>query len=374
MKIKGIAIWLGIILIAETMAVDFCYAQTGQLNMQKYWHHRDRMVNKFVLVGPDCGMSILSAGRNTKKKTIEWDDATLIMGYYIGMLATEYELLRRDNQNTNETIRELYYAINALNRLDRTAEAYWRHYYNTGVNDEDLVCDPEVRFGDINGFFIRDDISEEFLRNNIDHFGFEGEFGMELDLDCEMGIGNAFSNDPEDENERTECLTSFMTGIRQDVGPWEMSQDQLIQLFMGLALVSKFVGDDIEFEGVLLKQEVINFVGRIMSYIKGNEWIVVNPVTDDCVQGVCWHRKDFRNRCDCGGALANILSKGLVIASCAITTGFGTIDERQTCFEDLNDATVKAFSNVWEKIKLFGAGKKENILGLIPVPELCEKV
>ena len=71
-------------------------------------------------------------------------------GYYLMVLATEYELLKNSGQDLTAVENELYYALNAVNRVDRDAELY----LSGGTVDESL-----------NGFFLRDDFPPNFIEN-----------------------------------------------------------------------------------------------------------------------------------------------------------------------------------------------------------------
>lgn len=63
-------------------------------------------------------------GDYNNSSVLHWRDATITLGYYYIVLATEYRLLKDSEKNTEPTLNELYYAINALNRLDYNAELY----------------------------------------------------------------------------------------------------------------------------------------------------------------------------------------------------------------------------------------------------------
>jgi hypothetical protein len=52
-------------------------------------------------------------------------DASLRLGWYIAVLATEYKLLNVQGLDTYQTRKELYYALEAFNRLDLNAESYF---------------------------------------------------------------------------------------------------------------------------------------------------------------------------------------------------------------------------------------------------------
>lgn len=49
---------------------------------------------------------------------------TISLGYYFIVLSTEYSLLGTSGQDQSNTLIELYYALNALNRLNQFAEGY----------------------------------------------------------------------------------------------------------------------------------------------------------------------------------------------------------------------------------------------------------
>jgi hypothetical protein len=96
--------------------------------MEKYLWYRYRLVNDFMLIGDDCGMSIPAQKRNYLKSgdpmALQWEDATVELGHYIGALAVEYRMLKDNNLDTWRTEQELYYAIRAFDRLDQNAETY----------------------------------------------------------------------------------------------------------------------------------------------------------------------------------------------------------------------------------------------------------
>jgi hypothetical protein len=43
----------------------------------------------------------------------------------MGMLATEYKLLKNEGKDTTKTLQELLYALKAIERLDTSAESYY---------------------------------------------------------------------------------------------------------------------------------------------------------------------------------------------------------------------------------------------------------
>jgi hypothetical protein len=98
------------------------YSQTAEYNHEKYWHYRYRMKHYFNPTGPDIYQSMVGARRNSWMDTdITFGDQTLDMGWYMGILAIEYNLLkyRNDPDELNETLTDLYYLMKAFERLDR---------------------------------------------------------------------------------------------------------------------------------------------------------------------------------------------------------------------------------------------------------------
>ncbi len=97
--------------------------------LEKYWYYRDRL-QYFVYPGDAPGNSVIITSRNPCKDyhdyfpiytSIELAQTHKLMGYYIGMLATEYKLLM-DNLQTkdaNSTLMELNFALDALIRMDK---------------------------------------------------------------------------------------------------------------------------------------------------------------------------------------------------------------------------------------------------------------
>ncbi len=245
--------------------------QTPGLNEEKYWDYRDKLKNDFMIgIGPEMGMSIPAGIRDTISGVLQWTDATMSLGEYIGVLAMEYRILEGKGSETDETVKELFYALYALNRLDFHAEPFYG-----GMPS-------------LNGFFIRDDIDEDSLDMTavLEHLNQGLPFPQISGLDSDH-------MDPIPQNN-------------------EESLDQAITLITGLGLVSRCVPEDVvytdnksvqEFQDfeTSLKQEAENMITRIVNYMKegdstrvyldpsdpnlfgmqGDAWdfIIKNPVT-----------------------------------------------------------------------------------------------
>ena len=202
---------------------------------EHYWKTRANLVNYFMVVGNDEGNSIpfqryvtgirpCENSNQVYKGQIRLGDGTTRLGQYIAVLATEYELLNRSGQNTERTLTELYFALEAFERLDQFAE-----YYNSGKSD---IWDPNTNGSTINGYFLRDDIPfdlwkeydgkpENLFRQENDHPDpLLAKRYVDSDLNKECDPSGSTANYPN--------LTNTP------------SQDQLIYMFIGFALIRKF--------------------------------------------------------------------------------------------------------------------------------------
>ena len=155
----------------------FVQAQTPEENLHKYWKYRDRLRKDFLKIGNLPGESIPMSARSIgfafsgvpdnengdKPSRIYYQDATIYLGHYLAVLATEVKLLLNSYNTTSDTAEqqalfvqleaaknELYYAIQTLNRLDMSAENY--------LSEGDNTLSPD----DLNGLLLRDDVPENF--------------------------------------------------------------------------------------------------------------------------------------------------------------------------------------------------------------------
>ena len=164
-------------------AVCFSYAQSPQRNLEKYWHYRDRLRERFVVVSQDVeeeGVNI-PAG-DIFGDTVSWSDGNSIMSHYLSLLSTELWLLKTNGQDYSQTLAELYYAMLALERLDLYSESHWRRFDGklklntkdslTAIHNIEIVNDlgrtPVLSErtplpSDINGMHLRDDDGQLLL-------------------------------------------------------------------------------------------------------------------------------------------------------------------------------------------------------------------
>ena len=226
---------IALTLVLSAVSVE---AQTTPDNLAKYWRLRERLTAEFLSVGPAQGQSQPAQERHEAQGFIKFGDTTLVLGWYIGVLATEYELVRQpgrfpgaDRANAaqvNATLDELYYALLAMERLDETAES--------------AFPSPCTQSTALNGFFLRDDVPGDF------HLRVPG------------GLTTTFSDfvDP--------VLTNK-----------EMSQDQVYHVLIGLSLVKRLVPDTVVVRGKALRTWAMQQAQRIGQHMSASTWTIKNP-------------------------------------------------------------------------------------------------
>ena len=119
-------IFIGLFIFTITIPI---YAQTEQANLAKYWKYRDRLRSKFIVVSEnvmDYGVNIPASDiyykSDSTKSYICWGDGNNNMSHYLSVLATELWLLKHNNKDYTTTLKELYFAMLALERLDVYSE------------------------------------------------------------------------------------------------------------------------------------------------------------------------------------------------------------------------------------------------------------
>lgn len=216
------------ILFLVIFATSYTFANiTDSLN-SKYINYRNRLLNEWVIISSDVeqfGVNIPAVDRRLDKagniSWVSWSDGNSNFNHWLGLLSTEYRLLKNNNQDYQETLSMLFYAMIALERLDLYSEYTLRKYHKTEPNKSDfeLIKYPE----DINGFLIRDDVSLGFWKQYYKHFNEE------------YGKYNKIKNGT------NRYLSIFQKGVIPQQG---MSQDNIVRMLQGLALVKKLVDDE----------------------------------------------------------------------------------------------------------------------------------
>ena len=258
--------------------VRYAWAQTSKThklcnsnpNAEKYWNYRFRLYGDgtsaypgFVRPGTDLGESLPVDGffpdvdcyrswilneRDCEVAdqagpigNVRISDACQDLGYYIAVLATEYEVLNRTDQNTDSVVHELWLALKAFDRLDEGAEQWYPG------------ADPAL-----DGFFLRDDVPGDFYR------------------DPQSGILRFPHPDPIIPG--YQCVSSAWSCGDNSVDDGTFcSQDQMIYMITGLALVDKFIPESLIYNGDTLVTMARHDVHRMVKHLRDHDWTIRAP-------------------------------------------------------------------------------------------------
>ena len=235
------------ILVLLALTSEWAIAQSPQqLNLQKYWNYRDRFFKYFIATSPDNLKGSNIPAMNIDNNVFNCNDGNEGMQYYIGWLATEYKLLQLYGQDVTETRNYLLWALNAVERLDYTAEVYFRR------GD----CTPALNFNDpdgmLNGFMIRDDVdaSIKAINPNLNSFIFDNRASR-----------------------YTEQI-HFLPGDAAHIHDFEESKDNIWNYLINLALVKVLVDDpEINYKAKRIAYRMVNWMHSLLG------WYIINPVT-----------------------------------------------------------------------------------------------
>lgn len=245
-------------------------AQTDSLNLQKYWKLRHDFVENFVKIGSGPGESLpataitpmtcvdnVSQWANVEYGGMHWGDGVLRQGHYLGFLATEYALKKKYGLPLDGIRVEIYYALEAINRLDRSCEPMIEHFYF----DRPFYRDT------LNGFYLRDDIPEGFVSNWSDH---------PMNLLCQNAVNAEFNNAAK-VNDPEHGLIYRSSTSYQNVP----SLDQMTSVVVGLLMVHYLVEDDFvqpmpRDQGFALKSEAYAIMDRMIAYAAERNWQLID--------------------------------------------------------------------------------------------------
>jgi hypothetical protein len=227
-QIQIMTIKFAITLLLIFFNILFVNAKDIDNNLDKYHHYRERLLNEFIVVSPNVeqfGVNIPAVDRKLDSadnvKWISWSDGNSNFHHWLGILATEYRLLKNNKQDYQQTLALLTYTMLALERLDLYAEYLLRKHHNKYlVHEGDTLYDYLLLPEDINGFLLRDDVSLGFWRQYYKHF--KSELG--------------WYNEKKDGTQRYRSV--FQKGLIEKQG---MSQDNIYQLLQSLAIVKQML-------------------------------------------------------------------------------------------------------------------------------------
>jgi hypothetical protein len=286
------------------IAVLFFGDLNSQTHTQKYWHYRDRFFSGFTIMGDGLGYSNVCAIRNSGSienditKLYHVGQHSIFMGWYIGVLATEYALLKQKGLSTEKTLTELYYAMKTVYRLDElSGQAPPVNQTNNFPNNE-LYCPQFISQqkspDGLNGFFIRDDTPYQFIDSIVSPQRYN-QINQRIN-DFNYGMVDEIISDYIAGNKHWDQIEQDSIYIIGDSFAKEMSQDELYHLMMGLALVKHFIPDQ------PLQVKLLNgnytyynfnlfsrqFVHLAVQRIMLKDWLIINPNTGWMVhQGPC---------------------------------------------------------------------------------------
>jgi len=197
-------------------------AQTERENLDKYWHYRQRFSQYFMYVGDKSGESLVVCIRNRDlQPQLCYGQHGVHFGYYLGVLATEYQLLIRNNQHQKaaNTLEDLQFAMQAYEEQLDKCEQYW--------NKEKCL----------DGFFIRENIPLDFLDTSAE----SGKRHFDA-LNIELSSENVWNSDSGCMNGLENGNPAWVNGL-YDVHAQKdpMSQDEAYGVMMGVSLVAKCV-------------------------------------------------------------------------------------------------------------------------------------
>jgi hypothetical protein len=225
--IQAFLLLLGLLLYFPITAQHY-----NKANLEKYWRYRERLQRDFLVVsgsntsGTNIPAIKLFFNGDGSKSVLDWGDANANMSHYISMLATEYRLLKNNGGNYQQTLTELYYAIEAIKRVDRTSESRFR----TGH---------AVSPADNNGWAIRSDVDQPFWDTYHTQLGVSD--GSEWGFRATGNPFDVYADTYENPNRNNKYYLE------------SLSQDNVYHLLEALALVNALV----EPESVVVPGQII---------------------------------------------------------------------------------------------------------------------
>jgi hypothetical protein len=268
---KLLFLWLFVLCIYSPNAIS----QSNQSIADKYWTYRDRFRKNFIKIGDGQGESIPACARRVQwahgadqtNSALYWSDATIYLGHYLQVLATEYKLLADQGLDATATLNELYYALRAVNRLDQVAEPY---LYNNSQEAQQ-----------INGLMLRDDVPPLFF----EHFtqSYSAVFNVEsptLYVHSDYSpLNNYASEGPIGENQ-----------VYNDENV--QSLDQLLDIFTGLYMVYKLVPNITiqppTEQAIQVHEYLTNIIIRIYYRLENDAYIITMPGGTEAVPRGFW--------------------------------------------------------------------------------------
>jgi hypothetical protein len=264
-------------------------------NLARYWKYRERFDTYFMYKGFQNGEGHVVCIRNrvNPKNSSEmvpnlgFGQHGIHFGYYLGMLATEYLLLKIYHQPeaANNTLNELHLALTAyIEQMDK-CENQW--------DKEELI----------DGFFIRENVPPDFLSDTSSYgLAHKQHFNQGLTKENVWDTAqNTIAGVPSGHPGWVETV---------DVSPLNkkppMSQDEAYGMMMGLALIARCVPE--------LKDEAADLFEKIALHI-----INKNPNYRCSPIGYYIYKPDCKKVSESSGGSTGTLGYGIAAAAAAVT-------------------------------------------------------
>ncbi|TNE52789.1 MAG: T9SS type A sorting domain-containing protein [Bacteroidetes bacterium] len=246
-----------------------------------YWYYRYRLREAFTIIGDDEGNCIPIVERNdgatsnsSNHTKATYASETLVqLGWYLGVLATEYRLLKNNQEwvGLEQTKTELYHALKTVHRMDYYGTCNWSGLdWNSGTCGD---ANPNPIHGacQLDGFLVRHDVPENYYTASQSNR-------------MKINSHNDFFN---------------MAGIsdrRYDDRYYPSSNDSDIHLIMGLYLVYKLCNDETNGSDIdgnnIQGAPYLRFstrakeqIARIIRYIAYHNWRLERPDGEDVPEG-----------------------------------------------------------------------------------------
>lgn len=176
---------------------------------------------------------------------LDFGDGTIKLGRYIAMLATEYEVLRRNKKDFSKTVKELYFALKAYYRLEaKAAELFNVKEYP--------------------GFFVRSDAPPNFWEKFQDlpphRLSPEGN-AYTQEVSCVMGA----------------CACAKDNKLSVKNGDFT-SQDQVINLLLGMAFIKRYVDSSVVYENHSILEMAQDIAFRMINRLQTDNWKITDPL------------------------------------------------------------------------------------------------
>ena len=305
MKLKQSILMIAVICCGhDILSQPLTFAENEQCH-RRYWYYRTRFINDFIKLGSAQGDGICFPERNYNgqfsSEAKVGPDQIDITNQYLSTLALEYKLLSRSHQSTTETVREIYYLLRTINRLDARADCFWT--VNAPPTD-DMSAYSET--ADLNGFMLREDMPGNYFDPNIPSSNYKHFNYAITEYNTTATSANlSYTGLPEIDRLSHDNKFSNYSGFGGGEKKEDLCcvHDKYQSMFIAFMLLVKYIPDGTGYyeNGILqsfqdgetdIVQEVRNITNRCHPYIRGNtfgynvsDWILEDPDGDDLFLG-----------------------------------------------------------------------------------------